>query len=121
LQTIAPEELAAVTQEAHRRQARITIHARGSGSTRAAAEAGVDWILHADLATEADLETVATAGVRLMPTLTFLQRALEVGREFGRSEREIDVMKRNWESGLRVLEQTRTLGITVLCGTDSGN
>jgi imidazolonepropionase-like amidohydrolase len=121
LQTIAPEELAAVTQEAHRRQVRITIHARGSGSTRAAAEAGVDWILHADLATEADLEAVATAGVRLMPTLTFLQRALEVGREFGRSQREIDVMKRNWESGLRVLEQTRALGITVLCGTDSGN
>ena len=120
-QTIAPEELVAVTQEAHRRQARITIHARGSGSTRAAAEAGVDWILHADLATEADLEAVATAGVRLMPTLTFLRRALEVGREFGRSQREIDAIKRNWESGLRVLERTRALGITVLCGTDSGN
>ena len=42
IQTIAPEELRAVTQEAHRRNARITIHARGAGSTRAAAEAGVD-------------------------------------------------------------------------------
>ena len=33
--------------------------------TRAAAEAGVDWIIHADLATDADLEAVAKAG---MPT-----------------------------------------------------
>jgi len=121
LQTIAPEELAVVTQEAHRRQARITIHARGSGSTRAAAEAGVDWILHADLATEADLDAVAAAQVRLMPTLTFLRRALEVGHEFGRSSRDLDAIKRNLESGVRILEQARHRGIPVLCGTDSGN
>ena len=121
LQTIAPEELAAVTQEAHRRGARITIHARGSGSTRAAAEAGVDWILHADLATASDLDAVAAAGVRLMPTLTFLQRALEVGHEYGRGPRELDAIRRNLDSGVRVLEQARRLGIKVLCGTDSGN
>src|SRR5438093_9142130 len=78
-QTIAPEELTAVVQEAHRHQTPVTIHARGAGSTRAAAKAGVDWILHADLATTADLEAVAEAGARLMPTMTFLQRALAVG------------------------------------------
>ena len=120
-QTISKEELAAVVQEAHRRRARVTIHARGSGSTRAAAEAGVDWILHADLATADDLEAVVSAGVRLMPTMTFLQQALAVGREFGRGARELDLIKRNWESAVRVLERTRALGITVLCGTDSGN
>lgn len=121
LQTIAPEELKAVTDEAHRRGARITIHARGSGSTRAAAEAGMDWILHADLATRADLEAVATAGVRLMPTLTFLQRALDLGREHGRSPSALESIKRNLDGGLQVLAQARELGITVLCGTDSGN
>ncbi|MGQ4807415.1 hypothetical protein NKDENANG_00763 [Candidatus Entotheonellaceae bacterium PAL068K] len=120
-QTISPEELSAVAQEAHRRNARITIHARGSGSTRAAAQAGVDWILHADLATQADLEAVAQAGVKLMPTLTFLMRALEVGHEFGRSPSELEAIKRNAEGAVRVLEQARALGITVLCGTDSGN
>jgi len=120
-QTIAPEELAAVVQEAHRRQARVTIHSRGAGSTRAAAEAGMDWILHADLATEAELEVVAEAGVRLMPTMTFLQHALEVGHKFGRGPRELDVIKRNWESSVHMLEQARALGITILCGTDSGN
>ena len=120
-QTIAPEELAAVVQEAHRRQVRVTIHSRGAGSTRAAAEAGMDWILHADLATEVELEAVAKAGVRLMPTMTFLQHALEVGHQFGRGALELDMIKRNWESSVRMLEQARALGITIMCGTDSGN
>jgi imidazolonepropionase-like amidohydrolase len=120
-QTIAPAELAAVVQEAHRRQARVTIHSRGAGSTRAAAEAGMDWILHADLATEGELEAVAKAGVRLMPTMTFLQHALEVGHQFGRGALELDIIKRNWESSVRMLEQARAMGITIMCGTDSGN
>jgi imidazolonepropionase-like amidohydrolase len=120
-QTIAPEELAAVVQEAHRRRARVTIHSRGAGSTRAAAEAGMDWILHADLATEPELEVVARAGIPLMPTMTFLQHALEVGPQFGRGAREMDMIKRNWESGVHMLEQARAMGITMLCGTDSGN
>ncbi len=121
VQTIAPEELKAVTQEAHRRNARITIHARGSGSTRAAAEAGVDWILHADLATDDDLEAVAKAGVRITPTMTFLARALEVGREYGRNQSALDAIKRNFDGAVHTLERARSLGITVLCGTDSGN
>jgi imidazolonepropionase-like amidohydrolase len=120
-QTIAPHELAAVTQEAHRRNARITIHARGSGSTRAAAEAGVDWILHADLATDDDLEAVAKAGMPIMPTMTFLARGVEVGREYGRSQHAVDAMKRHLDGAIHVLQRARQLGITLLCGTDSGN
>jgi len=120
-QTMAPEELAAIAQEAHRRQVRVTIHSRGAGSTRAAAEAGLDWILHADLATADELEAVAAAGVPLMPTMTFLQRALEVGHQFGRGPRELDLIKRNWDSAIGMLERARALGITILCGTDSGN
>jgi imidazolonepropionase-like amidohydrolase len=120
-QLMAPEELSAVVQEAHRRNTRVTIHSRGAGSTKAAAEAGMDWILHADLATDAELEAVAAAGVRLMPTMTFLHRALDVGPEFGRGSREMDMIKRNWASAVRMLERARALGITIMCGTDSGN
>ncbi|ETX07376.1 amidohydrolase family protein [Candidatus Entotheonella palauensis] len=121
LQTIAPHELRAVTEEAHRRHARITIHARGSGSTRAAAEAGVDWILHADLATDDDLEAVAQAGMPIIPTMTFLARGVEVGLEYGRSQRAVDAMKRHLDGAVHVLERARALGITLMCGTDSGN
>ena len=120
-QTISREELEAVVGEAHRRNARIAIHSRGSESTRAAAEAGVDWIMHADLATEADLEVVAEKGVRIMPTITFLKHAVEVGRDFGRSDKEVDQIKHNLEGGYSMLQQARAMGVKVLCGTDSGN
>jgi imidazolonepropionase-like amidohydrolase len=120
-QLIAPEELAAVVQEAHRRGVRVTIHSRGAGSTRAAAEAGMDWILHADLAGDTELEVVAEAGVRLMPTMTFLQRGAQVGAEFGRGPRDMDRLKCHWDSAVHMLERARALGITIMCGTDSGN
>ncbi|MGE3541519.1 MAG: amidohydrolase family protein [Candidatus Tectimicrobiota bacterium] len=120
-QTIAPEELQAVVQEAHRRHAPVTIHSRGAGSTRAAAEAGVDWILHADLATAEELEVVAEHGTPLMPTMTFLHHALEVGHLYGRGPRELDQIKRNWEGAVGMLQQARQLGIPIMCGTDSGN
>ncbi len=120
-QTISKEELSAVVDEAHRRNARISIHSRGSDSTRAAAEAGMDWIMHADLATEADLDAVAEAGVRIMPTVTFLKHAVENGRDFGRSEQEVDQIKHNLEGAVSVLETARKLGVKVMCGTDTGN
>src|ERR1700740_945184 len=61
-QMLAKEEIAAVVAEAHRRNLRVGIHSRGAGSTRAAAEAGVDWIIHADLATDPGLDAVAQGG-----------------------------------------------------------
>jgi imidazolonepropionase-like amidohydrolase len=51
VQTAADDEIAAVVDEAHRHNVKVTIHSRGSTSTRAAAKAGVDLIYHADLAT----------------------------------------------------------------------
>ena len=120
-QTIAKEEIAAVVEEAHRRNARIAIHSRGAGSTMAAAEAGVDWIMHADLATERELYAVAEAGVRIMPTMTFLFEAIEVGKEKGRSDAEIDIIKRNADNAVTVLQTARSLGIQVMAGTDTGN
>ena len=120
-QTIAKEEISAVVEEAHRRNARISIHSRGAGSTKAAAEAGVDWIMHADLATEAELYAVAEAGVRIMPTMTFLFEALEVGKGKGRSDAELDIIKRNADNAVTVLQTARSLGVQVMSGTDTGN
>ena len=120
-QTMSKEEIAAVVEEAHRRNARVAIHSRGTGSTKAAAEAGVDWIMHADLATEAELYAVAEAGVRVMPTMTFLFEAISIGMEQGRSQEEIDIIRRNADSAVKMLETARNFGVKVLVGTDSGN
>jgi imidazolonepropionase-like amidohydrolase len=123
VQTLAKEEVAAVVQEAHRRHVRVAIHSRGAGSTRAAAEAGVDWIIHADLATEADLDAVAAAGIPILPTMTFLATVLEAGDRYGQDVIQMDVgrMKRHFDGVIRVVERARGLGIRILCGSDTGN
>jgi imidazolonepropionase-like amidohydrolase len=123
VQTLAREEIAAVVDEAHRRRARVAIHSRGAGSTRAAAEAGVDWIIHADLAAEADLVAVAEAGIPILPTMTFLAMVLEASGRYGQETIQMDVgrMKRHFDRLIRVVEHARQLGIKILCGTDTGN
>jgi imidazolonepropionase-like amidohydrolase len=123
VQTLARAEIGAVVEEAHRRNARVAIHSRGSASTRAAAEAGVDWIIHTDLATEADLDAVARAGIPIVPTMTFLAMVLEAGGRYGQDVIQMDVgrMKRHFDRLIRVVEQARSRGITILCGTDTGN
>jgi imidazolonepropionase-like amidohydrolase len=120
-QAISTEELSAVVDEAHRRNVRVAIHSRGSGSTRAAAEAGVDWMFHADLATEADLDLVAESGVPIMPVFTSVFIGIEHGGDFGLSERARDIMKGQMEHATRVGERAKGLGTTLLSGTDTGN
>jgi imidazolonepropionase-like amidohydrolase len=122
-QMLAREEIAAVVAEAHRRKLRVAIHSRGAGSTRAAAEAGVDWIVHADLATEADLEAVAKAGIPILPTATFLWQVLEEGQRVGPEQVQLDLnrMKRHFDNLVTLMQRSREMGIRLLLGTDTGN
>jgi imidazolonepropionase-like amidohydrolase len=122
-QMLARDEIAAVVGEAHRRNLRVGIHSRGAGSTRAAAEAGVDWIIHADLATDSDLEAVAKAGMPIIPTATFLAVVVELGQKVGAEQVQLDInrMKRHFDSLCELMHKARKLGIKLLVGTDTGN
>jgi imidazolonepropionase-like amidohydrolase len=122
-QMLAREEIAAVVGEAHRRNLRVAIHSRGAGSTRAAAEAGVDWIVHADLATDRDLEAVAKAGMPILPTATFLWVVIDMGNRIGPENVQLDHsrMKRHFDALGRLMHKCRELGIRLLVGTDTGN
>ena len=122
-QMLAREEIAAVVGEAHRRNLKVAIHSRGAGSTRAAAEAGVDWIVHADLATDRDLEAVAKAGMPILPTATFLSVVIELGRKVGAEQVQLDInrMQRHYDLLGKLMHKARELGIRLLVGTDTGN
>jgi imidazolonepropionase-like amidohydrolase len=122
-QMLAKEEIAAVVAEAHRRNLRVGIHSRGAGSTRAAAEAGVDWIIHADLATDRDLDAVAKAGIPIIPTATFLAMVVELGTKVGAEQVQLDInrMKRHFDLLCQLMHKARKLGIKLLVGTDTGN
>ncbi len=120
-QTIALEEMKAVVDEAHRRNVLVTIHSRGGSSTRDAAVAGVDWIMHADFATDEDLDIVAARGVPIMPTFTSQWLVAHHGGEMGFSMAARDRIKVQLETNYRAIEGAIKRGIRIMAGTDSGN
>ena len=120
-QTVSRDELRAVTEEAHRRNVAVTIHARGGGSTRDAAIAGVDWIYHADLATDADLDEVAKAGIPIMPVFTQCQLISEQSDATGFAGMMRNRVRAQLEKNFAAIRKARSRGIPILYGTDSGN
>ena len=118
-QTVSREAIAAVVDEAHRHGAKVSIHARGSASTRDSALAGVDWIFHADLATEADLDTVAAVGIPIMPA--FAQGEIWAEHGIGVAPAMRDRLKRQLDINVKAIAAAKAHGIRLLLGTDSGN
>ena len=118
-QTVSRAEIAAVVEEAHRRNVKVAIHSRGSGTTRDAALAGVDWIFHADHATAEDLDAVAEAGIPIMPT--FAQGEIWANHGIEVPQATKDRLKKQLETNVAAIQAARKLGIKLLIGTDSGN
>ena len=122
VQTVADDEISAVVDEAHRHNVKVTIHSRGSTSTRAAANAGVDLIYHGDLATEDDLDIIAKAGMPIAPVLTSPWIGVEHGaaaRGFG--DRVRDRLRMQLDISFQMIRNARARGIPILSGSDTGN
>jgi len=122
VQTVADDEIAAVVDEAHRHNVKVTIHSRGSTSTRAAAKAAVDLIYHADLATQADLDIIAKAGMPIAPVLTspWIGVAHDgAGRRLGDGVR--DRLRAQLDISFQMIRNARDRGISVMSGSDTGN
>jgi imidazolonepropionase-like amidohydrolase len=111
--------LRAIVEEAHKHGAKVSIHSRGSGSTRDAALAGVDWIFHADLATEADLDVVAASGIPIMPA--FAQGEIWAEHGMGVAQGMRDRLKSQLAINIKTIAAAKARGIRLLLGTDSGN
>jgi len=120
-QTVSPEEIRAVVDEAHRRNVKVCIHARGGGSTRDAARAGVDWIFHADLATDEDLDVVAREGVPIMPVFTQCQIISEQTDATGFAAAMRSRVSAQLDKNFEAIRKARARGIPILYGTDCGN
>jgi imidazolonepropionase-like amidohydrolase len=118
-QTLPHAVIVAVVDEAHKRGAKVAIHSRGSGSTRDAALAGVDWIFHADLATDGDLDAVAAAGIPIMPA--FAQGEIWAERGIGLAPATRERLKSQLAINVKTIAEAKARGIGLLLGTDSGN
>lgn len=114
------DELKLAADTAHEVGLPIVGHCRNASSTRDAANAGFDMILHATYMDDAALRAVCDARVPIVPTLTFQAVLADHGAAIGASPYLQDLFAREIEESSQQLRQAYDAGVPVVCGTESG-
>ncbi len=114
------DELRAVTETAHSLDTPTIAHCRSAESTRLAAQAGVDLILHASYLDESAVEAVVDAGAAVAPTFTFLANLADHGSKVGAMSTQVDVFRGEIEATASMLRKAHDAGVRILCGSESG-
>ncbi len=114
------DELRAVTETAHALDTPTIAHCRSAESTRLAAEAGVDLILHASYLDEPAVEAMVTAGCAVAPTFTFLANLADHGEKVGAASTQVDVFRGEIQATADQLRTAYDAGVPILCGSESG-
>ncbi|MCC5951332.1 MAG: amidohydrolase family protein [Acidimicrobiia bacterium] len=114
------DELRAVTDTAHALDTPTIAHCRSAESTRLAAEAGVDLILHASYLDEAAVEAVVEAGSAIAPTFTFLANLVDHGAAVGAMTTQVDIFRGELEATAAMVRTAYDAGVPLLCGSESG-
>ena len=114
------DELRAVTETAHALDTPTIAHCRNADSTRLAAEAGVDLILHASYLDEAAVAAVVEAGAAIAPTFTFLANLAEHGDKVGAMTSQVDLFLGEIQATAALLRTAYDAGVPLLCGSESG-
>lgn len=114
------DELRAVTETAHALDTPTIAHCRSAESTRLAAEAGVDLILHASYLDEPAVEAMVEAGCAVAPTFTFLANLADHGALVGAATTQVDLFRGEIQATADMLRTAYDAGVPVLCGSESG-
>jgi imidazolonepropionase-like amidohydrolase len=120
LQVWSLEELRWACDAAHALGVPVAAHCRNASSTRDAARAGVDLILHATHMDEPALEAVVEAGAALVPSLTFQANLAEFGPRVGAAPALVELFRREIEDSSVMLRRAWDAGVPLLCGSESG-
>jgi len=120
LQVWTFDELKAVCDTAHDLGVPVTAHCRNSSSTRDAARAGVDLILHASYMDDEALEAVIESNAALVPTFTFLANLADYGSMVSAGEGMVDIFRGEIKSTAAMVRTAYDNGVKVLCGSESG-
>jgi imidazolonepropionase-like amidohydrolase len=114
------DELRLVVDTAHELGTPVVGHCRGASSTRDAARAGFDMILHATYMDEEALEAVVTARVPIVPTFTFQANLADYGALTGASPEIRALFQQEIVESAAMLRRAYDAGVPLLCGTESG-
>lgn len=114
------DELRAVTETAHSLDTPTIAHCRSAESTRIAAEAGVDLVLHASYLDEAAVEALVAAGSAVAPTFTFLANLADHGGAVGAMSTQVGLFRGEIAATAEMLRTAYDAGVPILCGSESG-
>lgn len=114
------DELRAVVDTAHDLGTPCIAHCRNATSTRLAAEAGVDLLLHASYIDEPALAAVVEAGCAIAPTFTFLANLTDHGHKVGAASAQVELFRGEIEATATKLRAAHDAGVRILCGSESG-
>jgi imidazolonepropionase-like amidohydrolase len=114
------EELKTVCDTAHDLGIPVVAHCRNASSTRDAARAGVDMILHATHMDDEALEAVVESGASLVPTLTFQANLADFGHTVGATPELIDMFRSEIDDSSGWLRKAFDAGVPLVSGSESG-
>ena len=114
-QQYSDEELAAITDEAHRNGLRVAAHAHGDAGIRACIRAGVDCIEHGSLATDDTVKLMADTGTFLVGT-TALADHMAVDRIHPVLQKKAAEI---FPQARRMFGKALDAGVRIACGSDA--
>lgn len=120
LQVWTLDEMRTVCDTAHDLGVPVTAHCRSASSTRDAARAGVDLILHASFMDDEAVEAVVESGAAVAPTFTFLANLVEFGAKVGATPAVIDLFRNEIEASAPMIRKAHDAGTTLMCGSEAG-
>jgi imidazolonepropionase-like amidohydrolase len=120
LQVWTLDEMKAVCDTAHALGVPVVAHCRNSSSTRDAAVAGVDLLLHASFMDDDALEAVITANAAICPTFTFLANLADYGERVGAGVGMRDIFVGEIKATAAMMRSAYDAGVPILSGSESG-
>jgi imidazolonepropionase-like amidohydrolase len=119
-QSFTDHEMKVLADLAHQLGRKMTIHARGPAEVKAAARAGIDWIMHGNVMDDEAIELLVETGTPLVPTLLLLSNAGDFGHLVGAPDPLREGMKRMLDRTGDAMTRAHQAGVTFALGTDSG-
>jgi len=114
------DELRAVCDTAHGLGIPVVGHCRNASSTRDAARAGFDMILHATHMDEEAVEAVIERKIPIVPTFTFQANLADYGDVVKADKGLQELFRREIADSAETLRRLHASGVPLLCGTESG-
>ncbi len=116
-----PEELAAITNEAHTRGYRVAVHALGATGIKNAIRSGADTIEHATFIDDEAIQLAAQKGVYLSINIYSSEYTLDRNERRGLSEEALAIERHGLLSKYESFRKAIRAGVKIIFGTDAGN